>query len=75
MNAFRNFLNSIFNTLCFSVLRRLAHRPVCGNNNANHAFNAQASEAITIYAQLLIRLSTGICIARAPFFNCSIRFS
>jgi len=41
----------------------------------HQAFSVQARLDITLYAQLLCRLSSGLRIARTPFFSCSIRFS
>ncbi len=59
MNALRKVRNSIFNTVSFSVSCLSRHRPETGNSNAYQAFNVQASDAITMYAQLLSRVSTG----------------
>src|SRR4030042_4248165 len=75
MMALRNVLNSIFKTACFCDSYVADQRPLSGSSNANHAFNVQANEAITIYAQLLSRLSTGIRIALTPFLSCSFKFS
>ena len=44
-------------------------------NNANHTFKFHARPAITMYAQLLSNVSTGVRSACTPFFNCSMRFS
>ena len=52
-----------------------ACRGVTGTSKALHAFRLQATDAITMYAPLLIRVSTGVVSARTPLFSCAIRFS
>src|SRR6266436_1538685 len=73
--ATQNVLNSIRNSECFSARYFSAQRPCSGKTSALHAFRLQASDAITMYAQLLTKLSTGIANAFTPLFNCAIRFS
>src|SRR5512135_3369701 len=75
INATQNVENSIrsndrFWARCFS-----AHRGCSGSSNADQAFRLQASEAITMYAQLLTRLSNGIANAFTPLFSWAIKFS
>src|SRR3954447_26743971 len=73
--ATQNVLNSIRSRERFSARYFSAHRPPSGRTRALHAFRLQASDAITMYAQLLTRLSTGNAIALTPPFNWAIRFS
>ena len=75
MTALRNVANSILSSVRFSALRFSFQRPVSGNNNAAHALRLQAKPAITMYAQLLWRLSTGAVSERTPLLCCAIRFS
>src|SRR3954451_15031465 len=75
ISATQNVLNSIRNSDRFSARYFSAHRPPSGRTRALHAFRLHASDAITIYAQLLTRLSTGIASALTPLFNWAIRFS
>ena len=42
---------------------------------ALQAFKLHASEAITMYAQLLTKSSTGVASACTPLLSCAIRFS
>jgi len=51
-----------------SLLRayRCPQRPVSGSSRAYHAFKVQAREAITMYAQLLVRSLIGARGARTP---------
>src|ERR687890_36327 len=73
--ATQNVLNSIRSSERFSARYFSAHRPVSGSTRALHAFRLHARLAITMYAQLLTKLSTGIAIAFTPLFNWAIRFS
>ncbi len=76
MNVFTKVLNSNFNTQRFSARCFSTQRPGrSGNSNAHHAFRSQASAVMTMYAQLLTRLSTGARSARTPPANCASRFS
>ena len=52
-----------------------ACRGSSGNSSAAHAFSVQANDAITMYAQLLTRLSTGAVKACTPPLSCAITFS
>ena len=73
--AFRSVRNSIRSTARFSAACFAFQRPVSGSSRANHALSDHASETITMYAQLLTRVSTGACSARTPPFSCASRFS
>src|SRR5918998_3021024 len=73
--ATQKVLNSIRKSERFSARYFSAHRPVSGSTRALHAFRLHASDAITIYAQLLTRSPTGIASAFPPPFNWAIRFS
>src|SRR4051794_31088272 len=73
--ATQNVLNSIRSNDRFSSRYFFDHRPCSGSTRALHAFRLHASDAITMYAQLLTRLSTGIANAFTPPFNWAIRFS
>src|SRR3954467_15037468 len=64
--ATQNVLNSIRSSDRFSARCFSAHRPPSGNTNAAHAFRLHASDAITMYAQLLTVSPTGIAIALTP---------
>src|SRR6478752_8471258 len=75
INATQNVLNSIRSSDRFSDRCLSAHRGCSGTSNALHAFRLQARLAITMYAQLLTRSSTGIASALTPPFNWAIRFS
>ena len=75
MKLLTNRLNCIRCTSCFCRRYFCFQRPFSGNSSANHDLSVQASDAMTMYAQLLTRLSTGIRIAFTPFLSCSIRFS
>src|SRR5512135_334987 len=75
INATQKVLNSIRSSDRFSAPCFAAHREGSGSSNAAHAFRLQASEAMTMYAQLLTRSSTGIDNAFTPLFNWAIRFS
>ena len=65
--ATQNVVNSIRKQrpLLRPVLLR-CQRPCSGSSSAAHAFRLQARHAITMYAQLLTRLSTGIASACTP---------
>src|SRR5438445_3294232 len=59
MKAFTNVLNSICRTHCFSARCLSCQRPGgSGSDKAHHAFRFQARAVMTMYAQLLTRLST-----------------
>ena len=73
--AWRNVVKSIRNSVRFSSSCVLRHRGLTGIKSEAQAFRLQASEVITMYAQLLVRLSSGAVNAWTPFFCCSIRFS
>src|SRR3954470_5842074 len=73
--ATQNVLNSTRSNDRFSSRYFFDHRPCSGSTRALHAFGLHASDAITMYAQLLTRLSTGIANAFTPPFNWAIRFS
>ncbi len=73
MNTLRNALNSIRSTAAFSAASRAAHRPASGNRGVTHALSVQASAVITMDAQLLSRVSTGIRIAPTPCLSPSAR--
>ena len=64
--AARNVLNSIRNSVRFWIRCSRACRGVSGTSNAAHAFRLQARLAMTMYAQLLTRLSTGVVRACTP---------
>ncbi len=66
MKAFRNFWNAIFRTISFSAGCLRNQRLVGGSDNASHPWSVDASDAITMYAQLPTRRSTGIRIACSP---------
>src|SRR4051794_7390441 len=73
--ATQNVVNSIRSSDRFSARNFAAHRPPSGNTRALHAFRLHASDAITIYAQLLTRSPTGIARASTPPLSWAIRFS
>src|SRR5665811_1491417 len=73
--ATQNVRNSILNSDRFSARCFSDQRPCSGTSNAAHAFRLQARLAITMYAQLLIRVSTGIDNAFTPPLSWPIRFS
>src|SRR3954464_3440135 len=73
--ATQNVRNSIRSSDRFSARYFSAHRPDSGSTRALHAFRLHARLAITIYAQLLTRSSTGIAIALTPPLSWAIRFS
>src|SRR5947208_15506555 len=73
--ATQNVLNSIRSSERFSARYFSAHRPVSGSTRALQAFRLHASDAITMYAQLLTRSFTGIASALTPPFNWATRFS
>src|SRR5215218_8706273 len=75
IKATQNVLNSIRSSDRFSARYFFAHRPCSGSTRALHAFRLHARPAITLYAQSLTRLSTGIASAFTPPFNWAIRFS
>src|SRR5918998_3573578 len=75
INATQNVRNSIRSSDHFSARYFAAHRPRSGSTRALHAFRLHARLAITMYAQLLTRSSTGITNAFTPPFNWAIRFS
>src|SRR5271165_5582424 len=64
--AARNVLNSIRNSVRFWIRCSRACRDVSGTSNTAHAFRLQARLAMTMYAQLLTRLSTGVVRACTP---------
>ena len=59
MNACTNALNSIPSSHNLSARYFSAQRPVSGKRRAAQAFRFQARLVMTMYAQLLSRLSTG----------------
>src|SRR3954453_7988006 len=73
--ATQNVPNSIRKSDRFSARYFSAPRPASGSTRALHAFRVHASDAITMYAQLLTRSFTGIASALTPPFNWAIRFS
>src|SRR4051794_14523039 len=73
--ATQNVLNSIRSSDRFSARYFSAHRPPSGRASALHAFRLHARLAITRYAQLLTRSSTGIASALTPPLSWAIRFS
>ena len=74
--AFTKVLNSIFSTHSLSARCWSCQRPgSSGSDKAHQAFRFQANAVITMYAQLLTRLSTGAVNARTPPSNCANRFS
>src|SRR5947208_993420 len=73
--ATQNVLNSIRSSDRFSARYFSDHRPPSGRTSAHHAFRLQASDAITMYAQLLTRSFTGIASAFTPPLSWAIRFS
>src|SRR5271169_1289109 len=75
INAARYVANSIRNNVRFSALWLSASGPVAGASNALQALRLQATEAITMYAQLLTRSPTGAFSAWTPVLSCAIRFS
>src|SRR5512135_3378711 len=75
ISATQNVENSIRSSDRFSARCRSAHRGCSGTSSADHAFRLHARPAITMYAQLLTRPSTGIASAFTPPFNWAIRFS
>src|SRR5512135_2006291 len=75
VNATQNVENSIRNSDRFSARCFSAHRGCSGTSNAAHAFRLHARPAITMYAQLLTRLSTGIANAFTPLLSWAIKFS
>src|SRR5512135_1366237 len=75
INATQNVENSIRSSDRFAARCLAAHQGGSGRSNAAHAFRLQASEAFTMYAQLLTRSSTGIDNALTPLFNWAIRSS
>src|SRR5664279_331304 len=75
ISATQNVRNSILSSERFSARCFSDQRPCSGNSNADQAFRLQARLAITRYAQLLTRLSTGIVIAFTPPLSWPIRFS
>src|SRR5512135_649547 len=75
INATQNVVNSIRKSDRFSARYFSAQRPGSGSTKALQAFRLQARLAITMYAQLLTRSSTGIVIAFTPLFNWAIKFS
>src|SRR5512135_3935505 len=75
IKATQNVVNSIRSSDRFSIRYFSAHRPCSGSTKALHAFRLHARLAITMYAPLLTRLSTGIDNAFTPLFSWAIRFS
>ena len=73
--AWQNVVKSMRNSVRFFSSCVFRHRGLTGIKSDPQAFKLQASEAITMYAQLLVRLSSGAVNAWTPFFCCSIRFS
>src|SRR5512142_1920959 len=69
INATQNVLNSIRSNDRFSARCLSAHRECSGSSNDAHAFRLHARLAITMYAQLLTKLSTGIDNAFTPLFS------
>src|SRR3954453_297508 len=73
--ATQKVLNSIRSSERFSARDFSDHRPSWGSTSALHAFRLHASDAITMYAQLLTRSPTGISSAFTPPLSWAIRFS
>src|SRR5262249_11072942 len=71
----QNVANSIRNNDLFSASCLAVCRGVTGTSKALQAFRLQAREAMTIYAQLLTRLSTGVVKALTPLLSWATRFS
>ena len=75
MNAAQYVANSIRNRVRFSAWCFASCRGDTGTSKALQAFRLQAKLAITIYAQLLTRLSTGVVRACTPLLSWATRFS
>src|SRR5262249_13341865 len=75
MIAATNRLNSIRKSVRFCSRCAATCRGCSGTDSANHAFRFHARAVITMYAQLLVRLSTAARNAWAPPLSCAIRFS
>src|ERR1700728_5070461 len=75
MKAAQYVANSICNKVRFSALCLSACRGVTGTSKALQAFRLQANDAMTMYAQLLTRLYTGVASALTAPLSCAIRFS
>ena len=75
INATQKVVNSIRSSDRFSARCLSAHRGCSGTSYADHAFSVHARLAITMYAQLLTRSSTGIASAFTPLLSWAIRFS
>src|SRR5512135_459044 len=75
ISATQKVLNSIRSSDRFSARCFSAHRGCSGTSNADHAFSVHARLAITMYAPLLTRSSTGIASALTPLLSWAIRFS
>src|ERR1700733_13681858 len=75
ISATQNVLNSILSSDRFSARCFSDQRPFSGTSNAAHAFRLHARLALTMYAQLLTRVSTGIDNAFTPALSWPIRFS
>jgi hypothetical protein len=75
ITAARNVANSIRNQLRRSARCSWTCPGSSGSSNAAHALSVHASDAITIYAQLLTRSLTGAFSAGAPPLSCAITFS
>src|SRR5258708_5143571 len=75
MTELTQFLNSIRNQVCRSVTRGRGCDGLAGSSNADHALSDQAMLVLTMYAQLLTRLSTGAFNARTPLARGAMRFS
>jgi hypothetical protein len=69
MNAEQNVANSILNSFRFSSLCLAWCRGETGTRRALHALRLQANDAITMYAQLLTKSSTGAVNARTPLLS------
>ena len=75
MNAALNVANSIRNRVRFSARCFASCRGDTGTSKALQAFRLQPKLAITIYAQLLTKVSTGVVSACTPLLSWATRFS
>src|SRR5580693_2696690 len=75
INAAQYVANSIRNSVRFSPSCFALCRGDTGTSKADQTFTLQAKLAITIYAQLLTRVSTGVVRAYTPLLSWAIKFS
>src|SRR3954447_24188395 len=75
ITAARNVANSIRSQLRRSARCSSACPGSSGSSKAAHAFNVHASDAITMYAQLLTRSFTAAFSAGTPPLSCAMTFS